>query len=165
MPIYNFQQRFWPFIQDGSKQHTIRTIRRHPCKIGDTMYLYGGLRQPGAKRLIEPPLCTAKNTIFIMPSGVVIMLNKTLTKNEAMDRFKDSNPFFFLELKILTTEQKDALAWYDGFRNEDNPHITAMPGSWKLMFKAWQKLHPLPFAGHIDIWHPYPETLQYINHT
>lgn len=49
MGLYNFQKRFVPFILSGAKTHTIRALRAHPDKPGDTLHLYTGLRQKGAK--------------------------------------------------------------------------------------------------------------------
>jgi hypothetical protein len=40
MGLYNFQPRFVPFILSGEKTHVIRSVRKHPDKPGDTLYLY-----------------------------------------------------------------------------------------------------------------------------
>jgi hypothetical protein len=53
MGLYNFQARFAPAILSGSKRQTIRARRVREDKPGDTLYLYTGLRQPGAKKLGE----------------------------------------------------------------------------------------------------------------
>lgn len=53
MGIYNFQKRFVPFIESGAKTHTIRSIRRHPDKLGNTVHLYTGLRTKKAKLLMR----------------------------------------------------------------------------------------------------------------
>lgn len=52
MGLYNFQSRFVPFIIAGKKTHTIRAIRVHPDKPGNTLYLYTGLRTKKAKLLM-----------------------------------------------------------------------------------------------------------------
>jgi hypothetical protein len=52
MGIYNFQERFVPMIQDGTKTHTIRAPRKGAEDVpGNTMHLYTGLRRKGAKLL------------------------------------------------------------------------------------------------------------------
>ena len=63
MGLYNFQPRFAPRIRAWdadpesplAKAHTIRAPRKggREDKPGDTMYLYTGLRQKGAARIIE----------------------------------------------------------------------------------------------------------------
>lgn len=55
MGLYNFQQRFAPFILDGRKTHTIRGLRAHPDKPGNTLHLYTGLRTKKAKLLMRVP--------------------------------------------------------------------------------------------------------------
>jgi len=42
--LYNFRERFAPFILSGKKTHTIRAVRIHPDKPGNILYLYTGLR-------------------------------------------------------------------------------------------------------------------------
>ena len=44
MGLYNFRERFAPFILSGKKTHTIRAVRIHPDKPGNILYLYTGLR-------------------------------------------------------------------------------------------------------------------------
>jgi|SRR5579864_6215521 len=70
MGIYNFQSRFVPKIVAGEKTHTIRAIRVHPDKPGNTLSLYTGLRHKGAKLLMRVP-CTAVQNILITPGGMV----------------------------------------------------------------------------------------------
>lgn len=52
MGLYNFKEQFVPFILSGAKTHTIRAVRRHPDKPGNTLYLYTGLRTKKAKLLM-----------------------------------------------------------------------------------------------------------------
>lgn len=53
MGLYNFQARFVPFILSGEKKHTIRAIRAHPDKPGNTLHLYTGLRTKRSKLLMR----------------------------------------------------------------------------------------------------------------
>ena len=55
MGLYNFQSRFVPKILSGEKTHTIRGIRANPDKPGNTLHLYTGLRQKGARLLMRVP--------------------------------------------------------------------------------------------------------------
>src|ERR1700761_1343950 len=64
MGLYNFKAQFVPHILDGSKTHTIRAMRAHPDKPGNTLHLYTGLRQKGA-RLLMRATCTKVESIKI----------------------------------------------------------------------------------------------------
>jgi hypothetical protein len=55
MGIYNFKKRFVPFVLNGSKTHTIRSLRAHADKPGNTLHLYTGLRQKGTRLLMRVP--------------------------------------------------------------------------------------------------------------
>jgi hypothetical protein len=66
MPLLNFKAQFVEPIRSGRKRHTIRAKRKVPIRPGDTLYLYSGLRRPGAFRILEePPLCTKIDDIEI----------------------------------------------------------------------------------------------------
>lgn len=71
MPLFNFMPRFVEPIRRGLKTHTIRSHRKFDCKPGDTMYLYCGLRHPGAYRIIKPPACTKVEEILINRDGSI----------------------------------------------------------------------------------------------
>lgn len=64
MGLYNFQSRFVPMVESGTKTHTIRAMRRFPDVPGKTLHLYTGLRQRGA-RLLKRARCTAVQAITI----------------------------------------------------------------------------------------------------
>ena len=66
MPLLNFQARFVDPIRAGIKHHTIRADRKVPIKVGDRLYLYCGLRHPGAYRILpEPVTCTSIQRIAL----------------------------------------------------------------------------------------------------
>lgn len=66
MPLLNFQPRFVEPIRLSVKAHTIRAERKIPIKVGDKLYLYCGLRHPGAFRILpEPQACTKVRGIWI----------------------------------------------------------------------------------------------------
>ena len=59
MPAFNFQARFAEMVEDGTKRQTIRAFRkdgREPCKIGDTLKLYTGMRTKHC-RLLRTATC------------------------------------------------------------------------------------------------------------
>lgn len=128
MPAYSFKERFVPLILDDTKKQTIRQKRKKgQVKPGDTLYLYFGLRTKWAKKLKEVT-CTAVRKIDIKRNGSVYINGRKLTKLE-----------------------KDALAYNDGFRNDE-----LLPGSaancFRIMFRWWNQTHSLPFTGDIIYW-------------
>lgn len=93
MGLYNFQKRFVPMILTGEKTHTIRSIRAHPDKPGNTLHLYTGLRQKGAQLLMRVP-CVKVEDIVIDSWGIIFIdgIELSCTEREALavrDGFKD----------------------------------------------------------------------------
>src|SRR4051812_30290134 len=79
MPAYSFKERFIPMILDGTKRQTIRKRRlKGFAKIGDTLYLYFGLRTKFCRKLGEE-ICTDVRTIHISAKGEVHLYNKRLS--------------------------------------------------------------------------------------
>ena len=70
MPIINFQKQFIEAIKSGEKNQTIRKSRKYPIKVGDTLYLYAGLRTKNAEKLKEVK-CEAVAPITINGTGSV----------------------------------------------------------------------------------------------
>jgi hypothetical protein len=101
MGIYNFKSRFVDKILSGEKTHTIRAIRVHPDKPGNTLHLYTGLRRNGARLLLRAT-CTKVQEIEIRANSVWI----------------DGN--------ILFLDECEQLARRDGFEN-----FAAMWEFWK----------------------------------
>lgn len=100
MGLYNFQERFVPFILSGEKTHTIRAIRATPDKVGNTLHLYTGLRRKGARLLMRVP-CVKIEEIEI--------------KNGA---FGDENhASVIIDGVSLDRGEREALAIRDGFIN------------------------------------------------
>jgi hypothetical protein len=93
MGLYNFKAQFVPFILSGRKTHTIRAPRKNVERVGNTMHLYTGLRQKGAKLLLRSP-CVKVENILITPGHVVRI---------------DSN--------YLEPDECELLAQRDGFRD------------------------------------------------
>jgi hypothetical protein len=116
MGLYNFHRRFEPYILDGSKTHTIRARRKHPDTPGKTMYLYCGLRQPGAQLLLVAP-CVKVQEIKI----------------ELRPAVPDQN--IVIDGVALTPDERDAFAWSDGFRHPDDELDQGY--CWFLMAEFW----------------------------
>ncbi len=125
MPAYSFKIRFVPLIKDGVKRQTIRRKRKRQAKPGDTLYLYYALRTKFCTKLGEAT-CTKVSNIRILRNGKV-----------------------YINSRCLTKDQKDRLAYEDGFR------VTGAigdAGCFNVMFRWWQLTHDLPFKGDIIYW-------------
>lgn len=123
MGLYNFQQQFVPHILNGSKQHTIRAKRKNVERVGNTMHLYTGLRQKGARLLGRYP-CVKVECIEIddLPE---IFLDK-------------AGPVVRIDGQLLEHDECEQLARRDGFKS-----LAEMMDFWRGR---------LPFEGHILHW-------------
>lgn len=124
MALLNFQKRFVPHIEDGTKRHTIRATRKTPFKVGEMLHLYTGLRQKGAQLLFRAP-CVKVEEIAIRH-----------------DTKAPSIIHVFIDGERLDECEKRVLAERDGFR--------AGPDSFEEMMRFWEGR--LPFRGQIVHW-------------
>jgi hypothetical protein len=125
MGIYNFQARFVPMIMAGEKTHTIRANRVHPDKPENTLHLYTGLRQKGAK-LLKRVKCTAVQEIVINRHGLSTGLGDFVICIDGHE---------------LSLDEREGLARRDGFKN------------FREMIRFWQEpINRLPFVGQIIHW-------------
>lgn len=92
MPAINFQARFVPMIESGEKRQTIRA--RNRFKVGDTLFLYTGMRQKGCRK-IGYAECVRVTKVEIHEGG--------------MSMFKNG------KLVDLTVDERMAMAQQDGF--------------------------------------------------
>lgn len=91
MPLLNFQKRFVPKVESGEKRHTIRARRKNPIKIGDTLYLYWGLRSKHARKLRQE-ICTNVIPIEVHVHGVKVG-GDWITDEKELDAFAQSDGF------------------------------------------------------------------------
>ena len=127
MGLYNFKARFAPMILAGEKTHTIRAVRKHPARPGETLHLYTGLRQKGARLLLRAP-CTRVEEITIRQTRCGIAS-------------KLSDVEITIAGQVLDPSEMDLLAERDGFKNLAD------------MMRFWQEpTNRLPFRGHIIHW-------------
>jgi hypothetical protein len=101
MPLLNFKSQFVQPIREGRKRHTIRAERKIPVKVGDKLYLYSGLRQKGAFRiLLDAVTCTRVENIVI---GYGEARRFVLT----------------VDGQVLDRSERERLARADGFKDFD----------------------------------------------
>jgi hypothetical protein len=105
MGLYNFQQRFVPFVLSGAKRHTIRATRAHPDRPGNTLRLYTGLRTKWACLLMRTPCIKVEEITIEMrpPKRTGVLTRGLLFPGVSIDGQK------------LASDELEALAWRDGF--------------------------------------------------
>lgn len=96
MPAISFKQKFAEAIESGAKTQTIRQVWKRPIEVGDTLYLYSGMRTENCQKL-KVVKCTGVETIKI------------------------SDPLAFTPIKVdgieISLEEAGALARADGFKD------------------------------------------------
>ncbi len=161
MPSFSFQTRFVPFVKDGTKRQTIRKIRKHAPRPGQLISAFTGSRFKPVPILDEKPECLSVESIFILPSGEVLIAHNQppVTEVEAkmiieylekIGPLCETNNIAGTVLQKLTDKEKDELAWQDGFRWEEYPQHRK--NCFEIMREWWSQTHSLPFAGHIIKW-------------
>lgn len=153
MGLYNFKPRFVPYILGGTKRHTIRAERKGANDVpGRWMHLYTGLRHKGATLLFRAP-CIRTEFVRITEDHRVFI--GASFGHESCRPYGEGHlvPGGFVE---LTADERDLLAWRDGFRIDGTvmeitdpptaPHI----GCFALMMQFWSGR--LPFEGLIYHW-------------
>jgi hypothetical protein len=140
--ITGFKPRFVPFVRDGSKQHTLRDIRKGDRQIvvGDRLDLYENVRQKN-QTLIGRHLCTRVQVArFYWISGKHVMT---------------------IDGVALSRDEADGFAWSDGFRHprpnegKDTARIytTDTVGCFALMIQYWiDEGKELPFEKQLLHW-------------
>lgn len=71
MPLYGFKKQFAEAGAIGQKRRTIRPARKRPTRVGETLFLYTGLRSSNARKLGEAR-CTRVARVEIYADGVAI---------------------------------------------------------------------------------------------
>ena len=127
MGLYNFKKRFVPFILNGRKTHTIREPRKHPDKLGNTLHLYTGLRQKGARLLMRVP-CVKIEEIEIR----VVGMEKRIPQPKAS---------IWIDGVELNESEIESFARRDGFDD------------FREMMQFWHDAkREFPWHGHIIHW-------------
>jgi hypothetical protein len=144
--LLGFKRRFEPMVVDGSKTHTIRGLRKSAAgrpvtpKVGEICHCYVDPRQKSMRLLGRWP-CVRVETIVISKQGTVYISPRLysqgwLKENRLLGQLN-------LGFEKLDPEEKNALAWRDGFRGEH---------PFEEMFQFWVQNNELPFMGHIIHW-------------
>lgn len=129
--LLGFKKRFIPFVEEGSKTHTIRAkLKRGSRQAGEICHCYTGLRQKGA-RLLGRWKCLKVEPILIFEG-------------------RDHAVSVIIGDVELSADEKNALAWRDGFRGRGKEQ------AFSEMVDYWASLHPqagpLEFQGDLIHW-------------
>ncbi len=109
MPSINFKKFFVLLIENGSKRQTIRKTRKRLFQVGDTLYLFTGMRTKLCKRAGQYT-CVKVEHIIIDHQQILIdgaSLNAMQTHSLAVaDGFANTNDFmtFFKQEHTLPFE-------------------------------------------------------------
>lgn len=131
MPLFGFKRRFVEPILAGTKDQTIRAVRKVPVRLHQVMHLYTGLRRPGAK-LIARVLCIEILDIYLIPqveNGLVSYSNL-----DGSGGFATNEP-----------------GWLDHFARRDGF------ASWEDLCAFWREEHGKDietFTGQVYRWDP-----------
>lgn len=132
--LLGFKRRFAPFVEDGTKQHTIRATRQRTPKVGEMCHCYVDPRQKTMRLLGRWP-CVKVEKILIYERG-------------------DRGLSVFIEGHELSMDEKNALAWWDGFRSRGQGK------AFEEFTEFWKATHgtaaPLEFEGHVIHWNANP---------
>lgn len=135
--LLGFKRRFAPFVEDGSKTHTVRAKRKLRPKVGETCHCYVDARQK-TMRLLRRAKCVRVDDILIAGDGT-----------------PEATALYINGVR-LDDDERNAFAWRDGFRAEGT--TPAQPGrAFETMLDYWRTLHKrrgqvFPFAGDVIHW-------------
>ena len=126
MPALSFKKQFVPFVEDGSKQHSIRAMRTRPFRVGDTLQLYYAQRTKQCRLLGNVPCVKVES-------------------------FRLDRARVWIAGEELSLDEKDSLAWRDGFRYATT--LRSHKGCFELMLEFWVNTHgDTIFEGQIIHW-------------
>lgn len=123
MPAFNFHARFARAVERGEKRQTIRATRKHLPRVGQTAYLFTGMRTRACRRLGAEPIVRVEE-IEIGTDGVIWL---PLVAGED-------------GLYALSGPAADEFARADGLESADE-------------LVGWiARTHGLPFRGFVTYW-------------
>lgn len=126
--LLGFMRRFAGFVEEGSKTHTIRGVRKVSPRVGETCHCYVDPRQKTMRLLGRFPLVRVEQ----------IRIEATNSQSVPLR--------VYIQGERLSPSEADALFLRDGFRDltgETYQHMQQAAEFWK---------DRLPFEGHIIHW-------------
>jgi len=115
MPALNFKARFAGDVESGRKRCTIHARRKRPTRVGDTLYLYTGMRTKACRRLrtVEcaavVPIVIEHRRIYLNGRPLLIQQRRDLARE---DGFVDLGAFHaFFEDAHGPVFEGDLIKW------------------------------------------------------
>lgn len=134
--IVGFKPRFEQFVMDGSKQHTLRDVRKGDRQIvaGDRLDLYGDVRQK-TQHSLGRYLCTRVQVARFSVFGGMYEMS--------------------IDDVMLSRDEADLFAWRDGFRHKYliKNGVPISAGCFAMMMDYWVKDgKTFPFEKRLIHW-------------
>lgn len=152
--LLGFKRRFEPLVLDHSKRHTIRAKRKQPPSVGDRCDCYGDSRQKTMHLLGRWQCVKVEDIRIVLDPPVTHGFDWSQIPLHMVDKFEDF-PWFvrvWIEGVELDRNERNALAWADGFRPPRRRNAFAE------MVRFWLEEHGkgkrLDFRGDIIHWNP-----------
>lgn len=145
--VLGFKRRFAPFVEDGSKTHSIREDKGDRWRSGVIVDAFVDPRQKTMRRLMPSTPC-----IYTEPLQM-IAVNQSLVAAERIALVIDG--------RRLDLDESNLFAWRDGFRHliPTPPEIDLKPyshntgGCYAMMLEFWVDLdRKLPWSGKVIHW-------------
>jgi hypothetical protein len=149
--VLGFKRRFAPFVEDGSKTHSIREDKNDRWRPGVIVDAFVDPRQKTMRRLMPPTPC-----IYTEPLEM-IAVSQSLVAAERI--------VLVIDGRRLDLDESNLFAWRDGFRHEpvagidfsiddENPgYSPKTEGCYAMMLQFWADLdRKLTWRGKIVHW-------------
>ncbi len=142
--LLGFKRRFAPYVENGSKKHSIREDVNDRWKADLPVDAYVDPRQRTMRRLIPRTVCTKTESIVFDGDGT------------------EFGTSVMIDGTYLDQDERNLLAWKDGFRhpNDDkelHDHCVNALGCFGLMMNYWSAemrkgKRSLPWRGKLIHW-------------
>ena len=140
-------------VRMATKRQTIRAFRGHRPQDGQIAYLYYGMRTKHCIKLGEYLIKKVQIIAIFEDKQVCLLDDKIMSKYIADILISNGTLKDYCQQHCatwLTDQEKDQLAWADGFRKEND--ILNPTGCLDLMLDFWKSTHSLPFIGNLIEW-------------
>jgi hypothetical protein len=138
--LLGFKRQFAPFVEEGSKTHTVRALRK-PNKLGHAQ------RSPRVGEMVHCYVDPRQKTMRLLGRW-------RITKVERITITEFFNPMIPLAMSIegqlLSTDETEAFLWRDGFRDKGGETYEAIHQAaefWKGRLASGK-----PFHGQVIHW-------------
>lgn len=131
--LLGFKRQFAPYVEDGSKTHTVRSFRKLAPKVGDICHCYVDPRQKTMRLLGRWPCVRVEPiTLDFEKHGIGYRLRITIAD------------------QILSFDEATAFAHRDGFRGSDS--LDKMALFWMATKRLTDSLDSKPWHGLVIHW-------------